>query len=88
MTIEESWPHGHSSILPFLFTELIVLLNVFIHLTKHLLLLVLGRCLKILITELLYHIKVVTEFFELVLAHRCPQIYHESNRDCVEYVLV
>ena len=65
-----------------------MLYNVGVHLTQNLFLCTLVLCIQILVLELLYHIEVISELVELMLAKWRPQVYHEGDRDGVEYILM
>ena len=65
-----------------------MLYNVGVHLAQHLLLRILVLGVQILILELLHHVEVISEFVELMLAKWRPEVYHEGDRDGIEYVLM
>lgn len=71
MTLEKSRAHRHLCILAFLFTKLVMLLNVAIHCLNNLIFraLILGVLERHFI--LIYHVEILAELVKFVLAKRC-----------------
>ena len=88
VAIEERRPHRHGRTLSLLLTQLVVLLDVLVHVAQYVLLAALVRRLQVLLPILIDHVEVVGEFFELALAEGRAKVDDERDRNGIEDVLV
>lgn len=88
MPVKQRRAHGHCRRLALFLTQLVVLLDVLVHVAEDFLLVGFTISLQILLSEFLDHVEVVGELIELMLAKWRAQVEDKRYGDGVEDVLM